>query len=138
MDQLLDRDNGNSVLVIGRSGSGKTRLIKKMCQSSDRPVLLINGDPSDYHGLDHYSTDAISEAVTKVHDSVIIIEDHFALTQREHATFSKLISFTKRHKNVHVLVAAHSIAHTSLRSLLCHFDFVIFTKTKSSDDLLLT
>lgn len=134
MDDILEVEDGVSVLVIGRSGSGKTRFIRRLCESGDRPVLLINGDPSDYRELDHYTTDAITESVTRVHDSTIIIEDHFALTPKEHATFRKLLSFTKRHKNVHILVASHSVAHTSLRALLPHFDYIVFTKTKSTDE----
>ena len=134
MEGLLEDEDGVSVLVIGRSGSGKTRLIRRLCESDERPVLLINGDPSDYRAVDHYATDALTESVTKVHNSTIIIEDHFSLTPKEHATFRKLLSFTKRHKNVHVLVASHSVAHTSLRALLPHFDYVVFTKTRQDDE----
>ena len=134
-DSILreSKDTGLSVLVLGRSGTGKTRLIRTICEKAQRETILVNGNPSDYSGMKFFVSDEISEGLTKVKKATIILEDHFTLNQKEHSIFRKLINFTKRHYNTHICMASHSVAHTSLRSLLPYFDIIVFTKTKITD-----
>ena len=122
-----------SLLVVGKTGTGKSSLLKQIALKAGKYVLLVGGDPADFKDVDHKSIERLKPDVVELKNCTCIIDDHFSLTKQEHQTFRTLLSFTKRHKLVNVMVGSHTLCHTGLTSLLGMFDYICFTNTKTND-----
>ena len=139
IDQHFSVDEeARGLCVIGLSGTGKTRLLRHLCELKGKPVLLVGGhleqDFEDFP-LPITQVDSLqSEELFSAVDTTLCIDDLFSLdNKRDHEAMRRLLCKRKRHFNCTVLVAIHTIANTRIFGVMNQFDFVSFTHQPKHD-----
>lgn len=125
-----------SYLLVGGSGSGKSSFLRRLAKAnSQKPLFLVGGDPKDYEALSCQARD-LSNDLTEEKNCVVLLDDLFSLRKpADQENLRQLLCKTKRHNNVTIGVAVHTLEFTGVRgAVLDHFDVVVFTQTKQADD----
>lgn len=118
------------VLVLGKSGSGKTTWVKKVIDKiKPKKMIVVNADASDYKNscsdtLGGFTPDDYPMEET---NSVYITEDIINVSSSAEKNLRKSLNYFARHKNQKHFFVSHSILRTSLWSMLNFFHFIVFT-----------
>jgi hypothetical protein len=129
-------------LIIGRSGTGKSSLLKKLLDNfpKNRFVYLINVKGAE---IAEYSRGRPGEKIKIVKklssggenfqkDSFIILEDLIKLNSKEADSVRQLLNYTAHHKRCKVFCVTHTIYKTGIYSLLPLFHYIVFTSSPSN------
>jgi hypothetical protein len=141
---LLKADYGSS-LILGRSGTGKSTLIRSMLKAnysrtkkSKTPFVTVNAKDREYSdkklGLQKkldYSQ--IKKAASK---SVVIVEDIISMQKKDERYMRHTLNYEAHHKKLKVFAVTHHVYKTSILSMLPFFHYIIFTGTRSNAPLL--
>lgn len=137
---LASREYG-SCLIIGRSGTGKSSLLKKLVANfpKNRCIYLINvkgQEVSEYtKGRQPEKIKVLKkiQAGEKVEKrSLIILEDLIKLNAKESDSVRQLLNYTAHHRLCKVYCVTHTIYKTGIYSLLPLFHYIIFTSSPSN------
>ena len=146
-DPLLLRSEYGTVLVLGRSGTGKSTLIRTMLKlnyktnkKKNRSFVTVNARDSEYSTEKHIGQQVkkdLSKLTTSgVKNSIVIIEDIISMSTKEEKTVRQILNYDAHHKRLKVFAIAHHVYKTSLFSMLPFFHYIIFTSSPSNLPLL--
>lgn len=130
------KEEARSYLLVGGSGTGKSTFLARLARAHpNKPLFLVGGDPSDYKDLSCVPRE-LDSSLTQVEHCVVLLDDLFSIKKTSDSeNLRSLLCKTKRHNKVNVGVGIHTLEFTGVRGgILDHFDIVVFTKTKQSDD----
>lgn len=134
LEQIFDpRAEAVSLLVVGRSGSGKSSFLRRACEIKSQPILMFGGSRDDYGSLEVSYLPELVSSVTRLQDCICVQEDLFGLSKKQHHLFREMVCFQKRHHNVTVLCAVHTLNYTGMLNLTSQFDYVAFTKPRPDE-----
>ena len=127
---------GVSRLIIGYSGSGKTALVKKLCErerkNGDRKFYAVNGDVADYP--EPQFTHLLAENIPAgLENCTLVYEDLCLPSTKETRFLRRLLTTVKRHNSVTVFVVSHSVTGNNVASLVSQFDMIIFTNSLATE-----
>lgn len=117
------------VLVLGRSGSGKTTFVKKvLARLKPAKLFIVNGDAYDYKGSGRKTWGGFTPNDYPKHESnsVFVIEDIIHVRGSAEVNLRESLNYYARHKNQKYFFVSHSIHKTSLYSTLNFFHFIVF------------
>jgi hypothetical protein len=124
-----------TVLLIGRSGSGKTALAKSILEAygwdydDDDDVVYALNDRSDtcpYQKITWPQLDQIS-------DCALVVEDLIKCSKAQVKQLQELLNFNARHKNIGpVILVAHTLTGNNIYTLLPSFHFVYIAAIRAS------
>lgn len=132
---LLTKAHG-TCLIIGKSASGKTTLIKSILKKSIRPttnVYTLNVKSSEYAKISDQVFNIDFEQLNTVpKHSIVIIEDVISLTPFQAKTLREAINFNAHHKKQKIFVVTHHVYKTNIYQLIPYFNYVVFTSSISN------
>ena len=132
---LLTKAHG-TCLIIGKSASGKTTLIKSILKKSIKPttnVYTLNVKSSEYAKISDQVFNIDFEQLNTVpKHSIVIIEDVISLTPFQAKTLREAINFNAHHKKQKIFVVTHHVYKTNIYQLIPYFNYVVFTSSISN------
>ena len=148
LDPLLLNSDYGTVLILGRSGTGKSTLIRNMLKencklnkrnSKKKTFVTINAKDAEYSKNPSLGKHVISDfgklySVPK--KSVVIIEDIINMPSRDEKKLRHLLNYDSHHRGLRVFAVAHHVHRTSMLSMLPFFHYLIFTAAASNVALL--
>ena len=131
-------ENLVSVLLCGRSGSGKTTITKKIIDQvfkgqKKKKVYVINEKDAgtSYERIDWKALESLSNCG-------LIIEDLVRASEKHRTYLQQLLSFSCSHLGVNpIIVVVHSVTGNNIFGLLQHFRFIYIAATQSSHSSLI-
>lgn len=137
-DPTLIRRKYGSCLIIGKSASGKTTLIKEILQKiiktqKNNTIYTVNVKSTEYAKVSDNIINIDFEQLNSVpKHSVIIIEDVITLTPFQAKTVRETINFNAHHKKQRVFIVTHHVFKTNIYQLIPYFNYVFFTSANNN------
>jgi nucleoside-triphosphatase THEP1 len=164
-DPLLARLEYGSCLILGRSGSGKSSLLreaigqlksfyKKTSKNENRfsgftavrnkknkiKLITVNARSDEYDKLGSKKSPPKRleyKSLCKASpNSVVIIEDIISMSASEERCLRQLLNYDSHHKHIKVFMIAHHVYKTSIHTLLGFFNYIIFTSDHTNVPLI--
>ena len=134
LNQIFDqKQDAVSLLICGRSKTGKTVLMKHICKIKKQRVIVLSGG-AQFKDLPKIEFFPIYENLLKLEkhpfpitNVIVIIDDLVKTGPRAHNFLRSMIMHTKRHKNVTLLISIHTFLYTKMMFLLNQLDYICFT-----------
>jgi len=142
MDPLLISASYGSVLILGKTGSGKSTLIHQALKINiaKRKMTFFYNAPYDRDFIANSKrVSAVSEfshLLNVPDESIVVIEDIIALERKNEPILRELINRRCHHKSLLLYAVAHHIYKTGVHSILPNFDYIIFTNHKANLQIL--
>ena len=127
-----------SWLIVGGSGSGKSWFFKQRLkeESPNRPIFLIGGDyQRDFPEFSMTLLPSLLELEKHPENCIVLLDDLFSIEKKEHPIIRSLLNYSKRHHNVSIYVACHSLHFSGTLGILSAFDRVVLSHTATKKDL---
>lgn len=135
---LIDSKFG-SVLIIGKTGSGKTTLVRRILKrfwrdNPDKDVYTVNIKSNEYKlkSINAVKDITFEQLNTVPKRSVIIVEDVISMTNFQAKALREAINFNAHHKRQRIFVITHHVFKTSIYQLIPYFNYIIFTASQSN------
>jgi len=141
-DPSLERSQYGSVLIIGRSGTGKSSLLKQLVQRlpQDRSLYLVNvkSDEKETYERLHaggsakvtsLSLDSLGKIASR---SMVIVEDIITMKEKEQAKLREAVNYTAHHKKCKLFCVTHTVFKTGIFSLMPLFHYIVFTSSPAN------
>lgn len=129
-----------SLIVCGRSGSGKTCLLKHLCRIKNQKTVILSGG-TEFNDLPnteilplHRNINALRAVGFPLRNCTVVCDDFIKVSDKEHDFLRQLVMWTKRHQNVNILLAVHTFVYTKVGLILNQMDYVCFTSAASNPD----
>jgi hypothetical protein len=140
IDPSLSSLDYGSCLIIGRSGTGKSTLLKKLVGDwpKSQSLYLVNAKGAE---IAEYSRGKSSEKIRLAKitgleriekKSMVILEDLIKLSPKESDSVRQLLNYTAHHKSSKIYCVTHTIFKTGIFSLLPLFHYIVFTSSPSN------
>jgi len=140
VDPSLGSQDYGSCLIIGRSGTGKSTLLKKLLENYPKKVCvyLVNvksGEAFEYtkgrssEKIFHCKIGGL-EKINR--GSVVIVEDLITMGTKDGDSLRHLLNYTAHHRFCKIFCVTHTIHKTGIYSMLPLFNYVIFTSSPSN------
>lgn len=130
-EEDLDVSNQVAILIIGRSGSGKTYLTKSLVEQfkqEGRPTYVVNDRTRDrsFRKLPWEKLKGIS-------DCGLVVEDLISAKPSQFVMLQELLNWQSHHSRVTPIIAiAHSLLRNNIHGLLPFFNFIYIAAVKSN------
>ena len=145
-DPLLQSSSYGTSLIIGRSGTGKSSLLKTMIRSIERSKQLylvnVRGDEQrEYEKLHKGGEKKVSPTTLAglpsiKPDSVVIVEDIISMKEKDQIKLREAVNYTAHHKQCKLFCVTHTVFKTGIFSLMPLFTNVIFTNSRANGPIL--
>jgi len=145
-DPLLKKSTYGTTLVIGRSGTGKSSLLKvaisDLQKSKHLYLVNVRGDErAEYEkihpgGSARVSATNLSGLPSIKSGSLVIIEDIISMKDLEQAKLREAVNYTAHHKQCKLFCVTHTVFKTGVFSLMPLFSYVIFTNSLANGPIL--
>jgi hypothetical protein len=117
-----------AILLIGRSGSGKTRIAADLVKEQGGRAFVVN-DKTDQTDIPKIEW----SDVESLHDATLVVEDLIACKNSSFEALQKVLNFSAHHKNLRtIIIIAHSVVKTNTQGLLGFITHCYFTLAKSN------
>jgi hypothetical protein len=119
-----------SVLVIGKSGSGKTFLANRMAAGSGKDVYKVadRGDGSKKFKSVGW------DGLEKLRDCCVVFDDLISCSKTQFSSLQNVLNYKGNHHGVSpAIVCCHSIYKNNVYSLLHYVSHVYFTLSKCNE-----
>jgi energy-coupling factor transporter ATP-binding protein EcfA2 len=117
-----------TVIICGRSGSGKSSLTKKLTKGIGAPVHIIN-DRTNSTGFKSTGW----EDACKLKNACLIFEDVIGATKTEFKILQNCLAFSNNHLNLTpIYILVHSLLNNGVHGLLSYVTHVIITAVKAN------
>jgi hypothetical protein len=117
-----------AILIVGRSGSGKTRIATDYAKTLDVPTYIVN-DKTGQKELKKVAWDSLDS----LEDACIVVDDLISCTTAEFTKLQNLLNFAGHHRRLeHIIVIVHSVLRNNVFGLLGLLTHVWFTLSKSN------
>jgi nucleoside-triphosphatase THEP1/RNase P/RNase MRP subunit POP5 len=138
IDPALLKQNYGSCLIIGKTSSGKTTLVKAILKAQLKktrnvPIYTINVRSTEYSNaypnlinVEYEQMDTIPKK------SIIIIEDVISMTPFQANTLRQAVNYNAHHKKQKIYVITHHVFKTSVYQLIPYFNYIVFTASHSN------
>lgn len=130
-DQDLDPNQLVSILIIGKSGSGKTYLTKSLVEQFKQP-----GQPT--YALNDNTRNATHkkigwDKVLSLTDCALVVEDIISAKRAEFEILQQLLCVRSHHDRVNPVIAiSHHLMRNNIHGLLAYFNFIYVAAVKSN------
>ena len=131
-----------------RSSTGKTTLVKQALAKLDQrcQAVLINVRPDEvaayqkvHPKLKLIECTTLREGLEQVADnSYLVVEDIVTMSKKDEESLRVLINYRAHHDRIRVICVAHMLFRNYLLTLVPLFNYIIFTLSNSSRNLLKT
>lgn len=135
---LIDSKYG-TCLIIGKTGSGKTTLVRRILKkywltNPNKEVYTLNVKSNEYKLNNTALIKDISfEQLNSIpNKSIIIIEDIISMTPYQAKSLREAVNYNAHHKRQKIYVITHHVYKTSIYSLIPYFNYLIFTASASN------
>lgn len=129
----------SSIMIIGRSGSGKSFLLFRMCEylaktnklhkeKGKSPFFVYNAKCSEYDPAIFNQLASLEDA-EHLENCVLIIEDMICVDDRTMTQLRKLLDYSARHNNLYIFIITHTLIKNGVSSMLPSLGNVVFTKS---------
>ena len=164
-DPLLASADYGSCLILGRSGSGKSSLLKESVSLMRRAsadsrkfipqqppqqqqrqrrrkikLVTVNAKSDEYDQLGSGRRPPkrleYKSLCRAPKHSVVIIEDIISMSIAEERCLRQLLNYDCHHKRIKVFMIAHHVYKTSIHSLLAFFNYILFTSDHTNVPLI--
>jgi GTPase SAR1 family protein len=139
MNPSLISSKFGSVLIIGKTGSGKTTLVRRILKrywrdDSTKEVYTLNVKSNEYKLTNNnLIKDITFEQLNSVpKKSIIIVEDVISMTPFQAKALREAINYNAHHKRQKIYVISHHLYKTNIFQLIPYFNYVIFTASQSN------
>jgi len=138
IDPTFQRVKYGCSLIIGRSGSGKSSLLKALTRTiaPHSNLLLINAkrdEQSEYVRMHRKTLSIPFDKLSKAPpNSVVFIEDIIYLIGKEEQLFRYCLNYSAHHKSLKMFAVTHTIHKNKIFSTLPLFHYLIFTSALSN------
>lgn len=136
-DPSLNDSQYGSCLIIGRSGTGKSSLLKRLVRQmpSSRHLYLVNvrGDETQQYEELHpgrasrVKQTSIDGLKGVLPNSTLIVEDIISMKDREQRALREVVNYTAHHKRCKVFCVTHTVFKTGVFTFMPLFHYIIFT-----------
>lgn len=141
-DPSLEQSQYGSVLIIGRSGTGKSSLLKQLVQRlpKDRSLYLVNvknDEKETYERLHPGGSDRVTSTslcgLERISSrSMVIVEDIIAMKEKEQTNLREAVNYTAHHKKCKLFCVTHTVFKTGIFSLMPLFHYIVFTSSPAN------
>lgn len=140
----LETKDYGCVLVLGRSGTGKSTLVRKLVARSPRKSKLytMNVKPDEQSAYETIKNKGaktnrvfklnLMDAKTVSEGSLLLIEDIIYLEKKEEKKIREILNYHAHHKRLKVFCISHTVYKTSIWSMLPLFHYILFTGAVSN------
>lgn len=145
-DPSLERSQYGSVLIIGRSGTGKSSLLKQLVQRLPKAkhLYLINvkADEREAYekihagGPEKVRSVALSNLRAISGRSMVIVEDIISMKEKEQTSLREAVNYTAHHKKCKLFCVTHTVFKTGIYSLMPLFHYIVFTSSPANGPIL--
>jgi nucleoside-triphosphatase THEP1 len=143
MNPSLVNSKFGSVLIIGKTGSGKTTLVRRILKrfwkdTPDKEVYTVNVKSNEYklQNTSNIKDITFEQLNTVPKKSIIVVEDVISMTPFQAKALREAINFNAHHKRQRIFVISHHVYKTSIYQLIPYFNYVVFTASQSNLPLL--
>ena len=136
-DPSLSDSQYGSCLIIGRSGTGKSSLLKRLVRQmpSSRHLYLVNvrsDEKQQYEELHpgraaKVKQTSIAGLESVMPNSTLIVEDIISMKEKEQRTLREVVNYTAHHKRCKVFCVTHTVYKTGVFTFMPLFHYIIFT-----------
>jgi nucleoside-triphosphatase THEP1 len=126
-------------LIIGKTGSGKTTLVRRIIKrlrhaNPTKIVYTLNVKSNEYRLTNNNLVEDITfeQLNTVPKKAVIIVEDVISMTPFQAKALREAINYNAHHKRQKIYVITHHVYKTSIYQLIPYFNYVIFTSSQSN------
>jgi hypothetical protein len=117
-----------AALLVGRSGSGKSRLASSLLSTVKKPVFSIND-----RSFNKRYTPTSWDKLSSLKNCAVLIEDILFATKPEFRLLQELLNVSNHHRRVSpIYLVCHSVEHTNVRGLLSFLNKIYLTASKSN------
>lgn len=130
-EEDLDVSKQVAILIIGRSGSGKTYLTKSLIdqfKQEGKPTYVVNDRTNDntFRKIDW-------ERLNSLSDCALVFEDVIACRQSQFVLLQEMLNFRSHHARVTpIIVIAHALLRNNIHGLLPYFNFIYIAAVKTN------
>jgi GTPase SAR1 family protein len=138
IDPALLKQSYGSCLIIGKTSSGKTTLVKailkaQLKKNSNVNIYTINVRSNEYSTVYPNLINVEYEQMDTIpRKSIIIIEDVISMTPFQANTLRQAVNYNAHHKKQKIYVITHHVFKTSVYQLIPYFNYIVFTASHSN------
>lgn len=145
-DPVLEKSPYGTCLIIGRSGTGKSSLLKSLVTRLPtwRHLYLLNvradekvsyeknhpGGPRKVSSIDWNGLEGIKPS------SSVIVEDIIATNEKQQKHLRQAVNYTAHHKRCRLYLVTHTVYKTGMFSFMPLFTYVVFTNCQANNQII--